>query len=404
MVKKTKVLAGSQLADIMPSVLLLSVGILFVGLLLWWRLESLLPGLHQIEFGYQQAVASEAISLRESVTRDPLFAPYTFGLYVLQVLGLSTAFAIRSIGAVFGLLSVMAFYLIVKRWHTRRVALYMTVLYASSAGLLHFARFADSATSYLLLVPILAALVVARELNRPLVTLLVYVIGGFVSVFIPGFVWLLLISAFWQRRTLTRIMSKLKPTALGSLIFLMVLIAGAIISAVAYNFDLFYVWLGLPAEFPSLVEVLKRFVSVPFHFFISGPDDPARWVGLVGIVDIFVSALFLLGSFAYFFQRKLDRAKILYGLLAVFTILYSLGGPVSMMVMLPIVYLIASAGLALLFQQWFTVFPRNPFARGAAILLISATTGLAIFYNTHHYFVAWPKTPATRAVFQQPPQ
>jgi hypothetical protein len=116
---------------------------------------------------------------------------------------------------------------------------------------------------------------------------------------------------------------------------------------------------------------------------------------------VFVSALFVLGCYAYYFQRRLDRTKILFGAMGLISILVALGGPVPVFLLVPFVYIVATAGMALMLQQWFTVFPRNPFARTVALLLIVSCVAFSIFYNTQHYFVAWPKSPATKAVFQQ---
>jgi hypothetical protein len=55
--------------------------------------------------------------------------------------------------------------------------------------------------------------------------------------------------------------------------------------------------------------------------------------------------------------------------------------------------------VALLLQQWFTVFPRNPLARLIGVLMVSLLVVLSAYYNTRHYFVAWPKNSQTEQVF-----
>jgi len=53
-------------------------------------------------------------------------------------------------------------------------------------------------------------------------------------------------------------------------------------------------------------------------------------------------------------------------------------------------------------QQWFTVFPRNPFARSAGAILMTIVVLLAAYNGFSQYFIAWPNTPETKAVFTEP--
>jgi hypothetical protein len=52
--------------------------------------------------------------------------------------------------------------------------------------------------------------------------------------------------------------------------------------------------------------------------------------------------------------------------------------------------------------QWFTVFPRNPIARGSGIAVICLMLFFSVLYQTRVYFVAWPHTTATRQAFDLP--
>ena len=404
--KKKRILqhVQSRIADDWPTVLLVLLGLGLVIAVLWFRLGSLVPGLTISEASYLETVTTDSVRLRDVLSREAIFLPFTFGLYALQAFGESSITALRSIGAIFGFFSVVSFFLIIQKWHTTRIALLMTLMYLTSAGFLHFARLADPAAAYLLFVPLIACAVFFRENKRTTPTVIALLIIVLTSLFLPGLIWLLLVGMFWQRRALAKLVKNLsRPTILG--ITLSSIIAIGLLGLSLYNDPSnVHRWLGLPEQLPSLTEFLRNLINIPQLLFWQGPKDPAVWVGISGMIDVFVSVLFLLGCYAYYFQRKLDRTKVLFGSTLILSILVALNGPVPIFILVACVYLVAAAGMSLLLQQWFTVFPRNPFARSAALILIVACVSFATFYNTQRYFVAWPKTPATRAVFQQQPE
>ena len=108
----------------------------------------------------------------------------------------------------------------------------------------------------------------------------------------------------------------------------------------------------------------------------------------------------LLGIYAYYNKRKLDRTKLIAGVLVLGTVLIGLQGSVSMILLAPFVYLLITAGVAYLLDQWLTVYPRNPLARFIGVSLIILTVGLSCLFNLRHYFVAWPNAPATKQVYK----
>lgn len=89
-------------------------------------------------------------------------------------------------------------------------------------------------------------------------------------------------------------------------------------------------------------------------------------------------------------------------IMAVLFILSGLGAGIDAIYIAPFLYIIAAAGIALLLQQWFTVFPKNPFARSVGVVLISICISASVAYNLHRYFIAWPHTPEVIREFQQP--
>lgn len=390
-----------NILSIWPSLVLGAVLLFVISGLLWFQLGSLLPGLSLGESALQARVSANEISLRNLVLENPIYLPFSFGLYILQLLSLDSAVAIRSIGAFFGLLSVVAVFFIVKRWHTLRVTLLTTLLYATSAGFLHTARLADERSVFLLLPVVFALALYARNIKKSWLQILLYMAGFILLLYVPGGIWFIVLLILWQRKRLVPYIKKLSVIPLILFSVLGIALVSLLAFAFALNPSQIYLWLGASTVIPSSGELVTNLLTTVSHLFIRGPADPVFWVGITPLLDALLVVLFLLGCYVGLFQRKLERTKVLFSTIGILVLLSVFGGPVTAFAVIPFMYIIAASGLALLLQQWFTVFPRNPFARSIGVGLIIVTVAFSVLYNAHRYYVVWPKTPQVHESFQQ---
>lgn len=72
-------------------------------------------------------------------------------------------------------------------------------------------------------------------------------------------------------------------------------------------------------------------------------------------------------------------------------------------IVLPFVYLLVAGGINFMIEQWFMVFPYNPFARNLAIVLIFVAIGATGFFHFNRYYIAWPQAPATKNTYHIQP-
>ena len=83
----------------------------------------------------------------------------------------------------------------------------------------------------------------------------------------------------------------------------------------------------------------------------------------------------------------------------------ALGGSANLSLFIPFLYLVAAAGIDYLLAQWFRTFPRNPIAQGVGMFAVGAVVTLACAYHLRTYFVAFPQSTSTQAVYtHQEPQ
>jgi len=57
--------------------------------------------------------------------------------------------------------------------------------------------------------------------------------------------------------------------------------------------------------------------------------------------------------------------------------------------LVPFLYLFIAAGIALLLQMWFSVFPKNPIAKYVGLLWIGLIVVLIAYYQGTRYFVGY---------------
>lgn len=300
----------------------------------------------------------------------------------------------------FGIVSIACFYIITRWWYGQRIAVYSGVLFAASAWSLHVSRFAGAEVMYFAAIPVLLLSHVAlqRFKNNPRI-LSLSIVAWLLLLYVPGLIWFIIPSVILQRRfildSLHEMSTRLKLiNAFGTLLFVPLLFRHFL------RPDAFPTWIGLPMQWGTPLHIAKEVVAVPVHLFIRGPQYPELWLGKAPILDIFCLALALIGF--YFFATRFDayRSRLLIGTLLLGTLIVGIEGPVSISLLVPLLFLFVATGLAYLLKEWLSVFPNNPVPRFLGIGLIIAAITMSVVYNTRSYFIAWPHAPATEATFR----
>ncbi|HSX53432.1 MAG TPA: hypothetical protein VLF90_03645 [Patescibacteria group bacterium] len=365
-----------------------------IGFILFYRLGSLVPGWSQAELSFLNQSRTF-----KGILNNPLNAPYKLAQLALILLHHEGPIAMRSLSALIGLTSIALFYYVIRKWHTTRVALMSVVLLATSSWFLGYARVALPAILYTFLIAALAYGTWLRSTKKSALALFVGAALAVFLIYIPGLVWFVLVAGVWQRKA---IFAHYKDrSVLGFLAIIMgcVLLLPLIYGLVMHP-QLTRSFAGLPLlHWPSVLTVCKNILYVPYHLAVHSGLNPVFGLSNLPLLDIFTLAMAVLGIYAYFFRRQLDRTKLLLGSIILGVALISLGGGVEIVILLPFIYLFAAGGITLMLQQWFTVFPLNPLARIVATTLMTVIVLMASFYHINRYFVAWPNAPITKQTF-----
>lgn len=374
---------------------ILGFGLLFM--LLWFRLGSLTYGrAAAIEVASQQAAFSW-----HAILHNPLNAPYTVLQRLILLTGHHGITSMRLLSTAWAVVAIVLFYIVARQWHSFKVALLATWLFISSSWFLHTARLATP--EILWLVGILALVVLfspRRDSDHSWLAFPVMVATLVGTLYVPAMVWLVVIGIILRRHNITEAWEAsqgrfIRPLSiLGGLLFVVPLVRALYLTP-----SLVKPWLGVSAPLLSPTAMLKNFLGVPKHLFVIGPVDAVHWLGHLPILSVFEIVMFLLGAYFYVSHLRAARARFIILLSLASWLIIGVGNVASLSLIVPVVYLFVTTGIAYMLHEWLAVFPRNPIARSIGIVVIAIAVLLTSLYQTRSYFVAWRYSPDTAQVF-----
>jgi len=299
--------------------------------LLGFRLSSLTAGVSASEMSVVQMVQGRTLSLLH-ILHNPLFLPHSIGLYVLEKAGFTHLFAIRGVGASFGLIGVIALYSIVRKWHTRRIAIFTAALFVTGNWFLHSSRLATPETTYLL-IPLLIWFGIKLVENQQRLVFLS--LAAWVTVlfcYLPSMIWFILPVIVWQRKLIIQRFRETNRLWRAILITLSLIGLIPLVYALITTHGLWQTWLGYRQTTFQPLELIKNLGLTPAHIFFHHNLVPALNLGHIPRLSVSSTVLVALGVYWYFFKRKLARTKLLVGGLIIGDILVALGGDSSQVI------------------------------------------------------------------------
>jgi hypothetical protein len=383
---------GEWWADYWQSLMLLFTGVLAFSSLYLFRLGALIPGDSMFE-----EPKFLGISEWHQLIDNTAFAPLKLFQAAMVRIDDPNATLLRLLSAGSVLIAVLALYFILERWHTRRLALMGAALFASSSYSLHQGRFAGHEVLYLLVIPIIIMLGLWLRSKYHVSKLpLALSIGGLL-LYVPG-VWLMIVPLVLLFRKQLHLAWKVvnKKRKIIGLASLLIVISPLIYGSIRFPSNLTS-YLGIDRLTTlGFTDALKQLIIIPKQLLISGPDEPIKWLIGTPILDVATAAFVILGTYSYARGRHPLRARLLGFCIIVGIIVIASSIYATVALLLPAIYILATNGIAYLLQSWFTVFPRNPAARSAGVILLLV---VLIFISTYHvkrYFIAWPNSSHTK--------
>lgn len=220
-----------------------------------------------------------------------------------------------------------------------------------------------------------------------------------VLLYIPGMVWFILLNCLWLRKHIISGWKFYHVWWQRCLYCLAGVIWLPLLGIYLRHVHNLVTWLGFPEHLKVNSQFAKRFIAVPLHITVRGPEYPWLWLGKAPLLDVFTLVAAIIGIYFYATHYQANRSRLLASYFVIGWLLITLNGPVSLSLLVPIVYLCVATGVAYLIREWLHVFPTNPIARGIGIGLIVIAVGLSSIYNMRAYFIAWAHDPTTKTTF-----
>jgi len=333
-----------------------------------------------------------------NILGNSLYLPLKLLVYLLSFIPMDAVF-LRIASSFVGGLAAVYFYIILRKLHTKRVTAIAIVLFVTSSWFLQTAR--GITPVVMALYSVTALIFLSLWLPHAKHTKLAFMFAATVAaslIYTPGFLLLLFLLVTIKLKKFTNILKTVPNwlVILSGLLF-MIMICPLVYSLVFGSLD-WRAYLGLPTVIEPL-EWMKRLLIIPAYLFARGPLQPEFNVARLPLLDIFTTMLAVLGTYLYYYQRRLSRTSLLVILVIFSAIMIALNGALWLPLLMPIVYILAAMGVAVLLQKWFTVFPRNPLARGLGIAIFCLAIATVPVYHLTRYFVVWPHNTATRLTF-----
>lgn len=350
-----------------------------------------------------------ATSLEKSTTAlisngfswESLFLPYNIVVWVFHSATNNDLLSARLASVMFATLGLIGFYLIIRKWYTKRLVIMTIAMLMSSSWLVFSARLAGPHAVYLILPLVVASLMhLVDNKHKSQFNFLIIAVLAVLCLYIPGTVWLVVPTLYILRNQLIKAFSNQK----------LLLKVASITVVIAGTFPLFLCLLSGSSLFSNITQIagLPQHASMPLTYLVNMTDLIGRlfvyshslhqglMIGHQPILDIATSTFVFIGLWQYIINFKLKRSKLVILGLLLAILLVSLGGAVSDTMLIPFIYIQAAEGIRWLLNKWLAVFPKNPIARGIGVGIMAILIITIAIFHIVKYQNAWVKGALTQ--------
>ncbi len=394
---KNKHLTSQALRFIKRNYLFIILALTTLSILLY-RAGSIMPGLSLPEYKTLHTVLG-----LKNIYLNPLNLDLKLvQSVVFKLFNNHNLFILRLPNIILGALSAVFITVTLKLWYGNRTALMGGFLLVTSPLVIHVSRLASLDVAYLFGTSLLLlgfSLIQEKYENK-----IVYLITNLSIVsliFIPGFTLLILLYFLILYKDHLEIFKTYKGKLLKGLYVLsLIVFIPILIQYLLKSRTNSLLWLiGNTSLKINILSYLKNVVLVIIHLTIRGPNNPVLWLGQAPTLDILGLCALILGTYFYVKHWNAQKSKLLFGIIVVGVLLIAYSPLISLVLLIPVIYVLIATGLSYLLQIYFKVFPTNPIARSYGIILVSIVIALSCIFGIRSYFVAWAHDPSNRSAF-----
>ena len=322
------------------------------------------------KYEISSALISDGLNPNMLLSLEPkelMFLPYRlFQAASISLFGFNE-FAIKLPSIILAALSAIGLLALLSMWFRKNVAIIGSIMAVSMGQFMLVAQSGHAGITYVfwsVSILLTASLIVRRGKYAPFWTVVAFVLSG-LSLYMPLNIYVILALILTTivhphaRHILMRQTSK-AALIIGSMLF-MVIITPLVIGII-HDTQVLFELLGIPSSWPAIVENGRQI----FHQY-AGFYRPRNGLILQPVYSMGSLLLILLGLYQMFSTKYTTKSYII-SFWLLFLLPFVLLNPSSVSVTFVPVALLLTQGIDYLIRSWYSLFPRNPYARVFGLL------------------------------------
>ncbi|OGL21918.1 hypothetical protein A2707_01005 [Candidatus Saccharibacteria bacterium RIFCSPHIGHO2_01_FULL_45_15] len=351
------------------------IALLFVSLLLFAGLY--VPGgLASTEVN--SVIKSAGVDIHQPSTLAVTSLPYILSQQLsIEILGISN-FSIKLPSLIFAAITSVSAIFLLRRWFSSNIAVLATMIMITTGQFLFVAQLGASSITFIMwsvLLLLSASMITGGSSHKTFWKVVFFVTAG-LSLYTPLSLYLLIaiVSAALLHPHVRYVLKRISLAKL----FLFGLVLLAFVAPLAYLIyldpDLGLLLLGLPSNWPPDIFANASIIAQQYLAFF----EPVGGNLMTPVFGLGSMILILLGAFRLFKTRYTARSYTVTAWFVLLIPIVLINPAYTSITFVPFLLLLAS-GLESLLRSWYSLFPRNPYARVAGLLpLIVLVSGLLI--------------------------
>jgi hypothetical protein len=347
----------------------------------------------------ESVVTSNALSIDSFQPTTIVNLPYhLLQRASIELLGVSTL-SIKLPSLILGAFAILGMFILLRSWFRRNVAVITTILVITTGQLLFVAQNGTAGILYLLwsVWLLVAATMVSRQAKSTTLWKIVLFGVGALSLYTPLslYIVLALLSATVLHPHLRFLVRRLSRPKLAIAGVCALILVAPLIYALVRQPSLVLTLLGIPSTIPDVwgnaVTLLKQ------YFDFVTPSSSTLMTPMYGLGSM---ALIILGIFRLVTTKYTAQSYLISAWIILLLPVLLINPSFTSVSFLPILLLMAM-GMNALISNWYSLFPRNPYARIAGLIPLAVLIGGMVFTGVDRYTYGYLYDPNTASNFSK---
>lgn len=347
----------------------------------------------------QSVVASSAISLSPSSIHPETIINFPYHLLQhtsISLFGVSN-FSIKLPSILLGLLSVGGIFILLRSWFRENIAILTGIIIITTGPFLYVAQSGTPSIVYIFwsVWLLVSALMISRRARFTGVWKVVLCAIAALSIYTPLSIYILiaLVSAVILHPHLRYLVRKLSKVKLTVGIIVALVLVSPLVYAIVRQPSVGLTLLGTPTSSPDLKANVLQLLRQYFDFI--SPSSSIIMTPIYGLGSVILIAL----GFVQLATTKYTARSYIVSAWIILLIPALLVNPGYISITFIPVLLLMAMGVSLLLTSWYSLFPRNPYARFAGLLPLTVLIGGLVLSGVGRYMYGYTYDPKTSNYF-----